>query len=431
MTVREKAEDIFRAGIAAVQPQNIIPSWVQKQNDSLIIKDKEIDLNSINHIYLIGAGKAAAAMADALENILGDALTSGLIVTKYGHGLPLKKTRIIEAAHPVPDKNSIKATEEISTFANRATKNDLVFFLLSGGASSLMADCPEGTNLQMIQELFSELLYSGASINEVNAVRKQLSRIKGGGLAKTIYPAKLFSFIISDVPGDDFSVIGSGPTVQDVGLKEQAKDVLEKYNIYQKLNKAIKYHIDADKMQIDNAVFENTTNYIIANNKIALNAAAEKAEILGYKAIISPNVIEGLAVEVAKDIMDNANRLTVEYPLCLIYGGETTVEVKNKSGIGGRSQELALAALFEVKKERQITLLAGGTDGGDGPTSVAGAIVDEDTVKIADQRNIDPGSFLLENNSYSFFHEIGGHIYTGPTHTNVMDLVIVLIDKSK
>lgn len=427
MTIREQAEEIFKAGIAAVQPQNIIPLWVKRQNNLLIIKDEEIELNNVNHIYLIGAGKAAAAMAKALEDILGDTLTSGLIVTKYEHSLPLKRTRIIEAAHPVPDENSLKATEEILEFASKATKNDLVFFLLSGGASSLMADCPEGADLQMIQALFSDLLYSGASINEMNTVRKHLSRIKGGGLASAIYPAKLFSFIISDVPDDDISIIGSGPTFPDINISKRTKSILEKYNLYHGLNKVIKYHIDADKMPIDAAVFKNTTNYIIANNKMALSVAAEKAAALGYKPVVSPKVIQGLAVDVAKSIMDNVNKLEDKYPLCLIYGGETTVEVKNKAGVGGRSQELALAALLEIKKGKQVTLLAGGTDGGDGPTPVAGAVVDNETLRISEQNKLNPAKFLSENNSYNYFKGVGGHIYTGPTNTNVMDMVILLI----
>ncbi|NGM89598.1 DUF4147 domain-containing protein [Parapusillimonas sp. SGNA-6] len=428
MTAREKVEEIFRAGIAAVQPQHIIPLWVQRQHDILIVKDEKIELSNVDHIYLLGAGKASAAMANALEDILGDVLTSGLIVTKYGHSLPLKKTQIIEAAHPVPDENSLKATEDILAFASTLTKNDLVFFLLSGGASSLMADCPDGTNLETMQQLFSKLLHSGASILEMNTVRKQLSKIKGGGLAKAVYPARLFSLMISDVPGDDMSIIGSGPTEQDVSPKEKAKDILEKYNIYKGLDEVIKYHIDADKIPVDKAVFENTTNYIIANNQMALNAAAQKAAIFGYKAIISPRTIEGLAGEVARNIMDEANRLIFEGLSCLIYGGETTVEVKNKSGIGGRSQELALAALSEIREERQITLLAGGTDGGDGPTSVAGAIVDNETKAVSEQKKISPEKYLSENNSFVYFQAVGGHVYTGPTNTNVMDMVIVLVD---
>ncbi|MFD1631419.1 glycerate kinase type-2 family protein [Pseudopedobacter beijingensis] len=426
--MREKAEDIFRAGIQAVQPQEIMPQWIQKRDNALFVKGEKIDLDTIGHVYLIGAGKAAAAMAQVLEDILGDALTSGIIAVKYGHVLPLKKIKILQAAHPVPDENSVAAVNEILKFAEKTTEKDLVFFLLSGGASSILTDFPDGSNLGEIRELFENLLQCGANINEINCVRKQLSKIKGGGLAKAIYPSRLISFIISDVPNNDISTIGSGLTVPKLYSHDSAKDILKKYQIYDELSENLKRSIDVGKQKTEEAVFTKTVNYIIADNEMAVNAAAGKAEDLGYKVIIQSEVMEGLAVDVAEKITQKANSIKADNPVCFIYGGETTVEVNNKQGIGGRSQHLALAALLNIDKDKQITLLAGGTDGGDGPTNVAGAIIDNSTVENAAQKNVNPKDFLAQNNSCHFFKETGGHINTGPTNTNVMDLVIVLVD---
>jgi glycerate 2-kinase len=366
---------IFNTAINAVQPGTLIPAFFKKE---------KLHLEKFHNIFVAGAGKATAAMAQEIEKILGSRIKEGVIAVKHGHSLPLKYTRQIEAGHPLPDENSITAANEIIKLFKKAVPGDLIIFLLSGGASSLITDLPPGMSLQEYNSTVDKLLKSGASIAELNAVRKQLSAIKGGRLIKYANGAEIISLIISDVPGDDLSVIGSGPTVPTQG--EQ---------------------------------FTNVHNYLIGNNELALRAAGEKAKQLGYTVEIYPEFLTGDAAETASKWINEI--VTKENKYCLIAGGETTVTVKG-SGLGGRNQHFALAAAKHLIHHNNITLLAAGTDGTDGPTDATGAIVDSTTWSREAEDH------FLENDSYNFFAQNDRQIKTGPTQTNVMDITIALVN---
>ncbi|MBO9573045.1 MAG: DUF4147 domain-containing protein [Chitinophagaceae bacterium] len=367
-SIRDQLLAIFNAAVNAVKPSVLIPSWLNKES-----------FEGYKNIYVAGAGKAAAAMAVEVEKILGNKITDGFIAVKYNHSLPLQYIRQLEAAHPLPDENSVRAAEEMIRLFQKASTDDLIIFLLSGGASSLLTDVPEGYTLEKLNAVFSELLNSGANIHEINKVRKQLSRIKGGGLVKYANGARIISYIISDVMGDDISVIGSGPTDSDIS---------------------------------------SVTNSIIGDNRTALQAAAAKAAGFGYEVKVFENYLAGDAGECAhrwikKIIADNSRNC------CYIAGGETTVNVTGK-GLGGRNQHFALTAAELLRDRKNITLLAAGTDGTDGPTDATGAIIDSDTW------NDKAPAFLRNNDSYNFLKDINGLVVSGPTQTNVMDIVITI-----
>jgi glycerate-2-kinase len=372
-------------------------------------------------------------MASLTENILKHYITDGVIAVKAGHSIPLKYIRAIEAGHPLPDNNSVIAANEIKALMQKATSKDLVIFLLSGGASSLMTDLPGGCSLNELNIVFDALLKSGATIEEMNCVRKHLSSIKGGQLAKLASGARIVSFIISDVIGDDISVIGSGPTVPDTSTFADAMNILQKsglvkilpYCITERLNKGMEGIISETPKPGDPA-FKNTSNYIIADNSIALEAAKKQAADLGYEAHIITRSLNGLAEEAAKDWINKARSYT-QKKQCLIAGGETTVMIKG-NGKGGRNQQFALTAAIAIKEDSHLSLLAAGTDGSDGPTDATGAIINCDTYMQARDMGIIAEDYLENNDAYHFFEKIGGLLKTGPTQTNVMDIVITLID---
>jgi glycerate 2-kinase len=363
---------------------------------------------------------------------LGDAIADGIAVTKYDHALPLQKIKIFEAGHPVPDEKSIEAGAAILHTVKNLTPKDIVITLISGGASALMADAPTGVLLQHLQQTIQLLLESGATIHEINTVRKHLSNIKGGWLAVHVQPAKLFSLILSDVVGDDLDIIASGPTVADSSTFADAAAVLNRFKLMDAIPFSVKQHFInglcgniADTPKQDHPAFGNTFNMIIGSNKIALQAAKDKALALGYQTTILSSAKTGEAKEVAKEFVYNLKRQSWQQPACLLMGGETTVTVKG-NGKGGRNQEFALAAVMELPAEDNITVLSGGTDGTDGPTDAAGAVVDATTLLSAKHKKLDLKTFLENNDAYHFFEQAGGLIKTGPTQTNVMDVMIGL-----
>lgn len=436
--MRDLALAIFNAAVSAVQPSRLLPKNIQLNKDTLLLKDQSFSLKDIEHIYVTGAGKAAAAMALETEKILGEHITRGIVVTKYDHCLPLKKIKCIEAGHPLPDENSVKAGEEILNLVSNSGERDIIISLISGGASALMADHPPGITLSQLQHLFELLLQSGATISEINTVRKHLSFIKGGQLARAAYPATIVSFILSDVIGDPLDIIASGPTVPDTSSFQDVFSVLGKYrltdkihpSIYDWLQKGLNKEIK-ETPKPEAKFFEKTFNYLIGTNRIALDAAAVKAKQLGFTPFILTDKMSGEVDEEAKKLVVHLKNNSYSAPACILIGGETTVTIKGK-GKGGRNQQFALAALHELMKLSQDQfriplILSAGTDGSDGPTEATGALVDEETIRKTKTLDLDVARYLENNDAYNFFAQVGGHIITGATQTNVMDIVIVLI----
>jgi len=433
MNCTNDAVEIFKHAIAAVNPSTLIRNHIQWQNPNLIIGPRTYSINASNKVFIIGAGKASSIMAQTLEAILGDTITDGIVVTKYEHGLSLQIIKQIEAGHPIPDVNSVRSTEEIVKLVSGLSPDDVVIFLLSGGASSLLADYPQGSNLTEVQQVFDLLVKSGADIHEMNTVRKHISNVKGGQLAKHIYPARLCSLILSDVIGDDLDVIGSGPTVPDNTTFKEAWKVLAKYNITNKIPVSIADYIlngiagkVPETIKEGDECFINTQNIIIGSNKVALEAASSKANELGYHSCIKTSTLKGEARALGKWIVEQAIEYKGLLPACLLYGGESTVTVKG-NGLGGRNMELALAAGIELIQHNNITMLSAGTDGTDGPTDAAGAIANAAIIKAAINNNYDPQKHLDNNDSYNFFSNANALIKTGATQTNVMDVILVLI----
>jgi glycerate-2-kinase len=436
MNRREIAQKIFIAGVKSVLPGELIKNLMSLNGQNLSIGDHSINLDHIDNIYVLGAGKASAAMGHYVEGILGDRITGGVIAVKYGHVCKLKKIKVIEAGHPIPDPNSFMASAEIISTARQAGENDLVICLLSGGGSALMTDLPEGLLPEELYIVNNLLFRCGASIHEINCVRKHLSGIKGGQLARIIYPATLITLMISDVPGNPPDVIASGPTVPDTSTFADAMNIIEKYRLTPDLTagvlKYIKDGIDGfrpDTPKPGDPLFSDVVNIMAGTNLVALEAAGKCAEDSGFNTLIVDRNMHGDVEYVAESIVSKAVELKsnhdVSKPVCLLYGGETTIKITNE-GLGGRNQHLALSAAVRLRNHPGITILCAGTDGTDGPTDATGAVVDSETAEQSD--SLDPEEYLIGFDSYNFFRKAGGHIKTGPTFTNVMDLVVVLID---
>ncbi|MDX9945781.1 MAG: glycerate kinase [Bacteroidales bacterium] len=438
MRNRDTAKQIFLAGVRSVLPEKLITDTLSLKGQVLVAGSHEISLGSVENIWVIGAGKASAAMGHYVECILGDRIRGGHIVVKYGHSCLLKKIRVTEAGHPLPDENGFRATREIVDIANRASGNDLVICLISGGASALLADLPGGLLPEELYIVNNLLVRSGATINEVNCVRKHLSSVKGGQLARTIRPARLVTLIISDVIGNHLDVIGSGPTVPDTTTFADALAVIEKYNLAGDVTRGVLnyirdgcagYHPETPKP--GDLIFEGTLNVIAGTNQAALRACKNEAAKLGFSSYIIDTGLEGDVDTVCESILNTAisfrNNQDIPKPACLLYGGETTVRVTG-SGLGGRNQHLALSAAIKLKDIPGITILSAGTDGTDGPTDTAGAVADSDTFAEAASMNEDPLNYFADFNSFNFFRQVGGLITTGPTYTNVMDIVVVIVE---
>ena len=436
---KKALEDIFMAGVKAVDPERAVQKYVRRQGNQLFVGDCSYILDKYKRIFLIGAGKGTAPMAKALEDILEERLTKGLIIVKYGHGIPLEKTRILEADHPIPDDAGLRATKELLRQAQECTKEDLILCAFSGGGSALLPAPLSPITLDQKQTTTRLLLECGATIDEINAIRKHLSRSKGGWLAKEAYPATIVSLLLSDVIGDRLDVIASGPTVPDESTYSDCIKIIDRYKLGDRLPKSVTdYFIKGaagslpETPKPGDPVFSHVQNLIVGNNRESLLAAQERALSLGYNTIVLSSQIEGEAREVAQVFgaigkeISQAN-LPISPPACIIAGGETTVTIKGR-GKGGRNQELALASAIAIDGWEGISLLSAGTDGTDGPTDAAGAIVNGTTCKRARQANLYPRDFLLGNDSYTFFESLGDLLKTGPTRTNVMDIICMLVD---
>jgi glycerate 2-kinase len=436
--LREDALAIFQAGLKAVDPVIALKRHVKLRNDKLTVGNRHYDLTSYKGIYVIGAGKASAAMAQPIEELLGERIKSGFINVKYGHTLPLNIIQVNEAGHPVPDEAGLSGTKKIIELLKQTQEKDLVLFLISGGGSALLPYPVEGLTLEDKKQLTKRLLEVGATIHEINALRKHVSRVKGGRLAKLAYPSALISLILSDVIGDNLDSIASGPTVPDESTFGDCLNFLEKYDLRDKISPAVLEFLEEgaqgrqeETPKADDPAFKQTQNVIIGSNILAVKAAQKKAEELKYNSLILSTLIEGetkdvakLHAAIAKEILNTGNPL--QKPACIISGGETTVTIRGK-GLGGRNQEFALAAAIEIDGWDGVVILSGGTDGTDGPTDAAGAIADGTTVSRAKALKLNAEAYLRENDSYHFFQPLDDLIITGPTYTNVMDLRLVMV----
>lgn len=431
------ATSIFLSGVEAVKPEHFIPKHITVGEKNISIGGHKIDKTSIHSIYVVAVGKAAASMAHETEKIIGDYINEGIVVTKYQHAIPLRICRTIEAGHPIPDENSIEAGKAVIDIFRKASNNDQIIMLISGGASALMADCPPGCTLEDIQYTVQALLNCGAAIDEINTIRKHLSQIKGGQLMQ-FTSATVTALIISDAPGDDLSVIASGLTVPDKTKFIDAWSIVQHYQLLDTLPKSVvQWLLQGVENKIKDTptsgdqCFEKVYNKIVATNDIAIRAAAQKASLLGYETHVLEPPMSGEASIQAKYFFEELRKLSHGKPACLLWGGETTVTIKG-AGKGGRNQEFALAALCHMQKSyltphTQVAILAGGTDGTDGPTDAAGAIADNDLLLTITNENLNAEKYLLNNDAYTFFKQTGNLIITGPTQTNVMDIVVGLI----
>jgi len=435
---RKALEAIFMAGLKAVDPEEAVRRHVERIGDRLRVGERWYSLEDFRRIIVTGAGKGTAPMAKALEEILGDRLSAGWIIVKYGHGLPLKKIRVMEAGHPMPDQAGLEAASFILDRLRECTEEDLVLCAFSGGGSALTPTLLPPLSLSDKQKTTQLLLECGATINELNAIRKHLSAGKGGQFAKLAYPATVVSLFLSDVIGDPLDVIASGPTVPDSSTFADCLKIVERYGLIQSLPEPVLdlLHRGAqglieDTPKAGDLVFAKVQNLVVGSNRAALFAAAAEARALGYQPLILSSFIQGEAREIAlalvgigKEMIATGNPISP--PACILAGGETTVTIRGP-GKGGRNQELALAAAIALEDWPGIALLSAGTDGTDGPTDAAGAFADGETCKEALQKGIKPLAYLLNNDSYNFFEPLGQLLKTGPTRTNVMDLICLLV----
>ena len=445
MNLKDAAQEMIAAALRAVDPAVAVRNAVRREGDRLYVgvgqqAGREYDLRRYERVFIVGGGKAGAPMALALAELLGDRLTAGWVNVKRGYlptVPPPPVLTIHEAAHPIPDESGQHGARQVLRMAHEAGASDLLFCLISGGGSALLPLPAGDITLDDLQALTDALLRCGATINEINAVRKHCSQIKGGQLARAAYPATVVSLILSDVVGNPLDVIASGPTVPDTTTFADAWYVLTRYDIQDAVPKRIRVHLRAgvegrvaETPKPGDPLFAQVQNVIIGSNAIAAVAARDVAERMGFNALLLSTYVEGEAREVGRVMAGIAKSLVAEgwpvpRPACVVAGGETTVTLRG-SGKGGRNQELALAAAIALDGWPKVMLVTLATDGTDGPTDAAGAIVTGDTVARARALGLSPADFMARNDSYSFFDRLGDLIRTGPTNTNVNDLLFIL-----
>jgi hydroxypyruvate reductase len=437
--MRSDALKIFQSGVRSVEPGYAIKKYCRIEKDYMYVEDRDYELSNFKNIYVIGAGNATAPMAVAIEKLFGEQITDGVVTVKYGHVDKLNKIRLVEASHPVPDEQGLHGANEILKLAKQAGEKDLIIFLISGGGSALLPLPVEGITLKEKQDTIKVLLACGATIHEINTIRKHTSKIKGGRLAQAVYPAQLITFILSDVVGDDMDVIASGPTVPDTSTFDDCKRILHKYQIDKNVPENVVRHInkgisgkEKETPGYKDHSFEKCQNIIIGSNMEAIRGAKEEAEKLGYNTLILSSMMQGetrhtarVHTSIAKQILKTGH--PIQPPACVLSGGETTVTVQGE-GKGGRNQEFALASVSDISNKENIVILSCGTDGNDGETDAAGAVADSGTLDRAKELGLNPDNYLKNNDSYHFFESLDDLVKTGPTNTNVMDIQVVLID---
>ena len=425
--LRREAIAIFRAALAAADPYRATLAHLKPLP------------KTTKNLYVIGAGKAASSMARAVEKFYGKQIHSGIIATKYGHAQPLRHIKCLEASHPVPDEAGVDAARQIAQLCLNAGKDDVILCLISGGASALLPFPSQPITLEEKQLTTRLLLSCGATIHELNCVRKHLSALKGGQLAHLAYPARIETLILSDVIGDPLDVIGSGPTVPDTTTFADAWEILFKHQLTAKLPASVRHHLEQGVNHVipetpkpGDRIFAKVKNQLIGSNRLSLYAAQAKAKELGYKPILLSTSLDGEASEAAKTFAAIAREIhasghPAKAPVALLAGGETTVNLSSLNGLGGRNQEMALAAAIGIESLPRTLFFAAGTDGTDGPTDAAGAFATGTTITRATKIDFDAHEFLARNDSYHFFKPLNDLLITGPTGTNVMDLYLLLI----
>jgi glycerate 2-kinase len=435
--IRPLLKKLLVRGLEAVDAHKAVGRAISRNSDELIIGRRRYDLRRYERVVVVGAGKATASMARAVEQRLGRRLQGGFVVVKHGHGLPTKRIVVTEAGHPVPDRAGQRAAARLCAIAAALGRRDLLIVLLSGGASSLLPAPVAGITLADKQRTTQALLRCGASIREINTVRKHLSRIKGGRLAE-LTEATVVTLILSDVLGDDLSAIASGPTVPDPTTYQDAVAILKRYRIWQAIPRRVRQHLERGCQGLEKEtpkpglpLFRRVHRHIVGNNAIAVTAVARAAREAGLRTFVRTETLTGEARDegrrfgaIAKNIVGKGKPL--QRPCCVVTGGETTVTVTGK-GIGGRAQEFAAAAALEIAGLSKVWVAAIGTDGTDGPTDAAGAVVDGDTLARAQRLSVDLKDALKGHDTYPALKKLQQLILTGPTGTNVNDLYLLLV----
>ena len=440
--IEDHLHQIRNAALLAVSPDSAVKRWMHLEGESLVVGSQVWELDHFERILLVGLGKAAVRMTQAAVDILNQRLTAGLVVTKYGHstGVDLPPNiRVFESGHPIPDEAGFAAAREIEKFLDSTTVRDLVLVLISGGTSALVPYPVAGVCLSDLQDLTAQLLRCGADIGELNTIRKHVDCLKGGQLARLAEPARIISLVLSDVVGDPLEVIASGMTVPDSSTYKDALAILEKYHLKDQVPVAVLRHFEAgmgaklnETPKPGDPLFAKVHNQLVGSNRLAAQAAIQKAGQLGYHTLLLTTFMEGearemgkLAVGLARGILRHGD--PIAKPACLVLGGETTVTIRGQ-GKGGRNQELALAAALELAGSSGIVIMALATDGNDGPTDAAGAIVDGETYKNMQSAGLNPRALLRDNDSYTALAAAKALIFSGPTGTNVNDLVVILVN---
>ena len=427
MTLRQSARAIFEAALAAADVRPLV------RHALAAVQPPET-----GRLIVVGAGKASGAMAAAVEEAWGDRVTGGLVAVKDGYVAPTRRIRLVEAGHPVPDERGAAAARRIRALVEAATADDLVMVLLSGGGSALTPAPAPPVTLADKQAVTRLLLAAGANINQLNAVRKHCSLLKGGQLARAAAPARVHALLLSDVIGDPLDVIASGPTAPDESTFAEALGILDRLGVRDRAPRSVIERLESgargqvpETPKSDDPLFDRVSNVVIGNNQLVVDAAQRKAAELGFAAHVLTRSLEGEAREAAKRFVElgrsiRAGRGPVVAPACLIAGGETTVTVRGR-GTGGRCQEFALAAALEMEGLEGVVILAAGTDGTDGPTTAAGALADSESSRRAREQRDDPVASLTDNDSNRVFAALDDLIVTGPTNTNLLDLYMLLV----
>lgn len=438
---RARYLEIMQAALDAVDPYQAVRATLHVDGATLWVDDRAYRLEQIRRILVVGAGKAGAPMARAVEDVLGGAIAAGLVVVKEGHAAPTARVEIVEASHPIPNQAGVDAGQRMLALLDGTDRGDLVLALLSGGGSALL-EAPAGVTLTDLQAMTDALLACGATINEINCLRKHMSRVKGGQLARAASPATLITLVLSDVVGSPLDVIASGPTVPDHSTWADAWAVVERYDLMDRLPAAVVERLRAGKQgaledtpKPGDPAFTGTQTVIVGDNSVAALAARRRAETLGYQALLLSTFVEGEAKEVARLTVALAKEIRksgqpIETPACIVLGGETTVTLGDNPGRGGRNQELALGAALALDGLPGIAIAALATDGTDGPTDSAGGLVDGETVRKGKSFGLDAGWALQTHDAYPYLRRTGDLLVTGPTQTNVNDLIFVWVEES-
>ncbi|NTV22422.1 MAG: DUF4147 domain-containing protein [Candidatus Yonathbacteria bacterium] len=419
--LRADACEILEAGYAAIDTRDVVKKNVHMDGETLRIMDASFELSAYERIFVIAFGKCAADASVELEHILGDYITEGIVID-IRSGTPLKRLSFLAGTHPLPSLQNVVATEHVASLLSEATEKDLVLVVVSGGGSSMLC-LPSDMTCEVLSLVTDALMKAGATIGEINTVRKHTSKIQGGQLATLAYPATVVACLFSDVPGDDVSMIASGPTVLDTTTREDAAAILAKYNV---MRVCALPHCELIETPKDPSIFSRVTNLTILSNRAMLVAMRKRAEVLGYRAFVAHTALEGEASDVGTYIVDEASREKT----CMVYGGETTVTIPEGvvSGKGGRAQEVALSALIRMSEEGTVheTLIATVASDGWDNTDAAGAIVDGISVALAPILAGSPEVYLTRHDTYGFFERTGDHIITGRTGANVSDVYMTL-----